>query len=311
MSSNEGDNEPEQEKTDISYVKKRRNNSIHSTMIQPTQKEFFERKKSMSMDIPYQTQPRMTPTYLPPYYYPTHYMQETRGGGYGPTTTATTSAFYPVNVPPHPQHPHPHLHHDMKPGFDHSVSVDSETADFMSTIDFGAPQENEETPGRKRNRTRTKKNSTGGRSGEKQRRVKWSDIDIYTLWKTIEQKGNEWREIHTCLPTRTYHQVKDKGRRLLQQERWTTGRTKNDSESASLVAQEIASNVVKRMSTKDPTLETQYDAKVNLALQRGMHQRHHSGITLATLDEAVLSDQLTASITGDGDEVAGAEDFLD
>mmetsp|Transcript_12130 Transcript_12130/g.15080 ORF Transcript_12130/g.15080 Transcript_12130/m.15080 type:complete len:237 (+) Transcript_12130:359-1069(+) len=83
-------------------------------------------------------------------------------------------------------------------------------------------------------------------SPRKQRRIKWSDEEIRDLWKGIQEYGNEWREIKNLLPKRTYHQVKDKGRRLLQQEFWKTGRSKLAADGACEFAKDIAEAVLKR-----------------------------------------------------------------
>jgi len=92
-----------------------------------------------------------------------------------------------------------------------------------------------------------RKYKSGLESAPKQRRVKWSDEEIRSLWVGIKENGNEWREIQGALPKRTYHQVKDKGRRLLQQEFWKTGRSKLQADGACGVAKEIAASVLKRL----------------------------------------------------------------
>lgn len=98
---------------------------------------------------------------------------------------------------------------------------------------------------------RRKYNKVGLESAPKQRRVKWSDEEIRSLWVGIKEHGNEWREIQDALPKRTYHQVKDKGRRLLQQEFWKTGRSKLQADGACGVAKEIAASVLKRLSKSE------------------------------------------------------------
>mmetsp|Transcript_9509 Transcript_9509/g.10835 ORF Transcript_9509/g.10835 Transcript_9509/m.10835 type:complete len:270 (-) Transcript_9509:241-1050(-) len=87
-------------------------------------------------------------------------------------------------------------------------------------------------------------------SPKKQRRIKWSDEEITYLWTGIKKHGNEWRQIKNLLPKRTYHQVKDKGRRLLQQEFWKTGRSKLAADGACEFAKEIADAVLSRRGEK-------------------------------------------------------------
>lgn len=84
----------------------------------------------------------------------------------------------------------------------------------------------------------------------KQRRLKWVDSEIETLWRGIYTFGNEWREIQKTLPGRTYHQVKDKGRRLLHKCGWSTGRTKSYSEGAKTEAKSIAGDELAKLTGK-------------------------------------------------------------
>lgn len=86
-------------------------------------------------------------------------------------------------------------------------------------------------------------------SKPRQRRLKWSVTELYQLWSGIREHGNEWREIENSVENRTYHQIKDKGRRLLQTERWVTGKTKKDTENAKQVAKDIAQEVLRRYQT--------------------------------------------------------------
>lgn len=102
------------------------------------------------------------------------------------------------------------------------------------------------------------KNGASGRTGDddidgdagKQRRLKWVDAEIETLWTGIYTYGNEWREIQKTLPGRTYHQVKDKGRRLLHKCGWSTGRTKSYSEGAKTEAKVIAGEELSKLTGK-------------------------------------------------------------
>lgn len=77
-------------------------------------------------------------------------------------------------------------------------------------------------------------------------RIKWSQAEIRTLWRMIAVHGNEWRQVQKPLKGRTYHQVKDKGRRLLQQQLWKTGRTKVVADGAHKTAKTIAMQVLKK-----------------------------------------------------------------
>mmetsp|Transcript_24354 Transcript_24354/g.76109 ORF Transcript_24354/g.76109 Transcript_24354/m.76109 type:complete len:292 (-) Transcript_24354:40-915(-) len=81
----------------------------------------------------------------------------------------------------------------------------------------------------------------------KAHRSKWADKDILTLWQGIYKHGSEWRVIRELFPGRTYDQIKDKGRRLLQQKRWKSGRTKALSDDASRGAKQIAEAVLQTL----------------------------------------------------------------
>ena len=76
------------------------------------------------------------------------------------------------------------------------------------------------------------------------------DSEIEILWTGIYTFGNEWREIQKTLPGRTYHQVKDKGRRLLHKCGWSTGRTKSYSEGAKAEAKAIAGDELAKLTGK-------------------------------------------------------------
>ena len=72
------------------------------------------------------------------------------------------------------------------------------------------------------------------------RRVKWTSEELKMLWKGILREGNNWKEISKVLTSRSYFQIKDKGRRLLFMRGWTTGRNKNDTDEGNLKAKAIA-----------------------------------------------------------------------
>lgn len=72
------------------------------------------------------------------------------------------------------------------------------------------------------------------------RRVKWTSDELLMLWKGILREGNNWKEISKVLTSRSYFQIKDKGRRLLFMRGWTTGRNKNDTDEGNLKAKAIA-----------------------------------------------------------------------
>lgn len=80
------------------------------------------------------------------------------------------------------------------------------------------------------------------------RRVKWSHDELKMLWKGILQEGNNWKEISKILKSRSYFQIKDKGRRLLFLRGWTTGRNKNDTDDGNRKAKEIAQQVLAEMN---------------------------------------------------------------
>lgn len=89
------------------------------------------------------------------------------------------------------------------------------------------------------------------KNGKKAPRSKWNESEILTLWKGIFQYGSEWREIRNLFPNRSYDQIKDKGRRLLQQQRWQSGRTKIISNDASNGAKQIARIVLDELDELD------------------------------------------------------------
>lgn len=82
---------------------------------------------------------------------------------------------------------------------------------------------------------------------KKQKRTKWTESDLIILWESISHHGNEWQKVKTSLTGRTYHQVKDKGKRLLHEQGWETGRSKVQNDLACERAKVIA---VKVLSSK-------------------------------------------------------------
>lgn len=83
------------------------------------------------------------------------------------------------------------------------------------------------------------------RKQNRKKRMKWSHEELSRLWSGIALYGNEWREVQRYVACRSYPQVKDKGRRLLQQENWKTGKTKKDTDVAKRTAKTIACNIMK------------------------------------------------------------------
>lgn len=78
----------------------------------------------------------------------------------------------------------------------------------------------------------------------KQRRNKWTEDDLLILWENIEKYGNEWQKVKEKLTGRTYHQVKDKGKRMLHEQGWETGRSKIHNDIACEKAKIIATRML-------------------------------------------------------------------
>lgn len=85
----------------------------------------------------------------------------------------------------------------------------------------------------------------------RKKRVKWTEDELIVLWKGIARFGNEWREVQKMISDRSYPQVKDKGRRLLQHKKWTTGKTKRDTDEARKAAKNIAKEVLFQLQTSN------------------------------------------------------------
>jgi len=81
----------------------------------------------------------------------------------------------------------------------------------------------------------------------KQTRTKWTHVDLITMWDSISKYGNEWQKVKQTLNHRSYHQVKDKGKRLLHEQGWETGRTKASNDKACEAAKRIGSRMSKKV----------------------------------------------------------------
>lgn len=78
------------------------------------------------------------------------------------------------------------------------------------------------------------------------KRQKWSKEELKVLWTSIAMHGNNWSLVNDIMTSRSYYQIKDKGRRVLYEHGWTTGRNKQESELANRDAREIARKLVER-----------------------------------------------------------------
>lgn len=76
-------------------------------------------------------------------------------------------------------------------------------------------------------------------------RIRWKRDELIRLWSGIALYGNEWVEVQNYVGCKTYSQVKDKGRRLLQNENWITGKKKNDIDEGKFMAKCIAKKKLK------------------------------------------------------------------
>lgn len=76
------------------------------------------------------------------------------------------------------------------------------------------------------------------------KRSKWSDDELRKLWEGISKHGNNWTDIMGEVTTRSYCQIKDKGRRCLFLLGWRTGRSKVETDSSSLHAKRIANQIL-------------------------------------------------------------------
>jgi len=85
-----------------------------------------------------------------------------------------------------------------------------------------------------------------------QKRTRWTNEEILAIWAGVEKYGNNWKQINKeYVPKRKYHQVKDKGRRLLVVKGWETDN--RDCEGASRQAKTIATaynKTLRRTKTK-------------------------------------------------------------
>ena len=89
---------------------------------------------------------------------------------------------------------------------------------------------------------------------DNRKRLKWSEDENFKLWRGISVHGNNWTEVKKEVTTRSYDQIKDKGRRLLFVEGWKTGRKKKSSDEAMDYARNIALRVLKTLKTKKAQL---------------------------------------------------------
>mmetsp|Transcript_143042 Transcript_143042/g.202347 ORF Transcript_143042/g.202347 Transcript_143042/m.202347 type:complete len:249 (+) Transcript_143042:128-874(+) len=82
---------------------------------------------------------------------------------------------------------------------------------------------------------------------EFKKRAKWTKTEMRQLWECILRHGNNWTVIRDELTTRSYCQIKDKGRRCLFSLGWTTGRSKSETDESNLQAKRIAEEVLSKM----------------------------------------------------------------
>ena len=80
------------------------------------------------------------------------------------------------------------------------------------------------------------------------RRLKWSQNELRKLWEGIAEHGNNWTEIRSMFTSRSYCQIKDKGRRCLFLLGWETGRSKVETDSSNIQAKQLAREVLVKMS---------------------------------------------------------------
>lgn len=79
---------------------------------------------------------------------------------------------------------------------------------------------------------------------QQKRRIKWEKEELTLLWKGIAQHGNNWTAIKNTVGSRSYCQIKDKGRRALFLLGWQTGRSKTETDSSGEIAKKIAEKVI-------------------------------------------------------------------
>lgn len=96
-------------------------------------------------------------------------------------------------------------------------------------------------------------NSIGqSKSKTKQKRTKWLRKEVQDLWEGIATFGNNWRLIKKqSFGHRTYYQVKDKGRRILSSQGWSSGRTKATHDGAAEEAKNIAGKMLADLGIDD------------------------------------------------------------
>lgn len=93
---------------------------------------------------------------------------------------------------------------------------------------------------------RSESTSKGFMQDTIKKRQKWLKSELKVLWTSIAIHGNNWSLVNDILTSRSYYQIKDKGRRVLYEHGWVTGRNKKDAEAANVAAKEIAERVMKQ-----------------------------------------------------------------
>jgi hypothetical protein len=81
---------------------------------------------------------------------------------------------------------------------------------------------------------------------ETKKRAKWSNDELRQLWEGISRHGNNWTDITEEVTSRSYCQIKDKGRRCLFLLGWSTGRSKSETDESNLHAKRIADDVLEQ-----------------------------------------------------------------
>lgn len=133
-----------------------------------------------------------------------------------------------------------------------TTKVNKEKSDLLHLLEEAAKVEKKNSTlhnGKKRskkNRQAPPRTERETNNSWKEKRNRWREEDEVSLWKGIEEHGNAWSAIsQVYLRTRTHHQVKDKGKRLLRSEGWITGRSRESSIQACERAKKIATRVLR------------------------------------------------------------------
>mmetsp|Transcript_1212 Transcript_1212/g.1434 ORF Transcript_1212/g.1434 Transcript_1212/m.1434 type:complete len:252 (-) Transcript_1212:221-976(-) len=135
---------------------------------------------------------------------------------------------------------------------DDSLRKGANTAPVTVLVDAQPPSDDEDKPEEEPVDEKIKAVSPSTpKSAKKHTRVKWKDEDILQLWKAISESGSVWGTIRkSYFEGRTYDQVKDKGRRMLQNNNWLTGRNKDMKEESSEKAKAIARKILKELEVE-------------------------------------------------------------